>query len=199
MDGATIDGVRVGRVSYGRGVFATRPFRRRETVATIRGRVIDDPDYSSEICIDLGGSLSLEPYAPFCFLNHSCAPNCELYAINPPRRTGPRPRPRVVLETLRPIEPGEQLTIDYAWPAEGAIPCACGSPQCRGWIVADEELAEIISAEAGWRPLGAEMLFAKRVARSLFPADRQTCAPAPTAIPTPPAAPPPRSGPWPCG
>jgi hypothetical protein len=44
------------------------------------------------------------------------------------------------VETLRDIFPGEQLTIDYAWPAEKAIKCQCGCKKCRGWIVAANEL-----------------------------------------------------------
>jgi hypothetical protein len=45
---------------------------------------------------------------------------------------------------LRTIEPGEELTIDYAWPAEAAIPCACGAAGCRCWIVAAEELRVVM-------------------------------------------------------
>ena len=41
------------------------------------------------------------------------------------------------------IEPGEQMTIDYGWPAKSAIPCGCGSPECRKWIVAAEELGQV--------------------------------------------------------
>jgi hypothetical protein len=38
-------------------------------------------------------------------------------------------------ESLRDIMPGDELTIDYAWPADRAVKCLCGKPQCRGWIV----------------------------------------------------------------
>jgi len=44
------------------------------------------------------------------------------------------------------IAPGEQLTIDYAWPAWAAVPCACGAPECRGWIVAKENCNSVPSA-----------------------------------------------------
>jgi hypothetical protein len=46
----------------------------------------------------------------------------------------------VWLQTLRPIATGEELTIDYCWPASSAIPCACPTSKCRGWIVNHEEL-----------------------------------------------------------
>ena len=39
------------------------------------------------------------------------------------------------VEAIRDIMPNEELTIDYAWPADRAMRCLCGLPQCRGWIV----------------------------------------------------------------
>jgi len=39
------------------------------------------------------------------------------------------------VESIRDIMPNEELTIDYAWPADKAVRCLCGKPQCRGWIV----------------------------------------------------------------
>jgi len=39
------------------------------------------------------------------------------------------------VESIRDIMPNEELTIDYAWPADRAVQCLCGKPQCRGWIV----------------------------------------------------------------
>jgi len=46
------------------------------------------------------------------------------------------------VETIQDIMPNEELTIDYAWPADRAAKCLCGKPQCRGWIVdpAEREL-----------------------------------------------------------
>jgi SET domain-containing protein len=39
------------------------------------------------------------------------------------------------MQTIRPINAGEELLIDYCWPADAAIPCRCGALGCRGWIV----------------------------------------------------------------
>ena len=39
------------------------------------------------------------------------------------------------VESVRDIMPNEELTIDYAWPADRAVKCLCGKPKCRGWIV----------------------------------------------------------------
>jgi hypothetical protein len=125
---------RVAPARYGDGLFAARRFRAGRTIAAVAGEVIDDPDYGSDYCIDLGRGRVLEPNPPFAYLNHSCAPNCQLATVARRGRA-----PRVLLDALRTIEPGEQLTIDYAWPASSAIRCLCGAPNCRGWIVDAEE------------------------------------------------------------
>jgi len=128
--------VRIGRTSLGRGVFARRRFRLEQVIGVVRGRVVNDPDYGSDYCIELGEGRGLEPAAPFRYLNHSCEPNCELFS----RETNEAAIPdRLWLQALRSIEPGEELTIDYAWPAEEAIPCGCSAVGCRGWIVAAEQ------------------------------------------------------------
>ena len=67
------------------------------------------------------------------FFNHSCDPNCQSRIV----------RGRVYLETIRDIEPGEELTYDYEIPREGETdetarrkwPCYCGSPNCRGTLL----------------------------------------------------------------
>jgi hypothetical protein len=131
-------GVRVGEGPYGRGVFATRAFWRGELIGLVEGEVIDDDDYSSDYCMDLGGKLSMEPAAPFCYVNHSCEPNAQLFII-PPERPDAGEYPNLILEAVRSIYPGQELTIDYAWPADGAVPCHCQSRNCRGWIVSRED------------------------------------------------------------
>jgi len=126
--------VYVQQSSIGLGVFAAVRFQRYATVGRVTGRVIRDPTYESSYCIDLGESSVLEPNEPWRYLNHSCHPNCELVTWED------EPEGRMWLTARRKIEPGEELTIDYAWPAEAAIPCACGSPRCRGWVVDRREL-----------------------------------------------------------
>ena len=136
----TREGVRVGSSSHGLGVFSSHWLAADDMLGPIAGEIMEDPQYSSDYCIDLGVQ-SLEPSPPFRFLNHSCQPNCALVvygADDEPKAAG---RWSVWLEILRQIAPGEQMTIDYAWPAETAVPCQCGSALCRGWIVAEEVLA----------------------------------------------------------
>ena len=59
------------------------------------------------------------------FINHSCDPNLRWR-----RRAG-----RVLCQSVRAIVAGEELTLDYHFPAQAPkVPCRCGSPQCRGTI-----------------------------------------------------------------
>lgn len=132
--------IRVASTSLGKGVFATRPIRRHMTIGEIRGTLVRDPVYSSEYCMDLGGGMALEPHAPFRYVNHCCDPNCEIYFFDGPEDDAER----LFLQSVEDIEPGEQLTIDYGWSAEGAIPCACQSPLCRGWIVSEDDLPRLL-------------------------------------------------------
>jgi len=68
------------------------------------------------------------------FLNHSCEPNCD--AVIDERR--------IFIEAIREIEPGEELTYDYAYvlderhtpAAKRRYPCTCGAARCRGTILA---------------------------------------------------------------
>lgn len=139
--------VRVGSTPYGLGVFAKRSFADRETIGEIPGTVIDDPEYGSDYCMEFGGSCSLEPGGPFRYLNHSCEPNCKLvHEVHWDEKTS-QARRTMFLMSLATIGPGEQLTIDYAWPAVFAIPCECGSPSCRGWIVDSDEFQQLQAAQ----------------------------------------------------
>jgi hypothetical protein len=133
--------VRIGRTAVGRGVFAQRNYVPDQLVGELEGTIIDDPDYEgSDYAMDMGDTRCLEPASPFRFVNHSCEPNCRLQWFNlaASDRSGPRRRGFVV--ALEHIRPGEELTIDYAWPAHAAIRCRCGAPTCRGWIVSEQEL-----------------------------------------------------------
>ncbi|MCA9191337.1 MAG: SET domain-containing protein-lysine N-methyltransferase [Planctomycetales bacterium] len=124
--------VQVCQTTIGKAVFAKRAIDSGAEVGVVRGRVIHEEGYGSEYCIDLGNDLGLEPHAPFRYLNHSCEPNCEL-TIWEDEETG---KLSVTVQALAYIQPGQELTIDYAWPVDAAIPCLCGTANCRGWIVA---------------------------------------------------------------
>jgi SET domain-containing protein len=68
------------------------------------------------------------------FINHSCDPNCE--AIND--------RKRIFIEAVKSIPAGAELVYDYQYERsddhtpedEKFYRCRCGSPKCRGTILA---------------------------------------------------------------
>src|SRR4051812_6753925 len=70
------------------------------------------------------------------FINHSCDPNCE--AIND--------RKRIFIEAVKTIPAGTELVYDYQYERmddhtaedEQFYRCRCGSPKCRGTILAPE-------------------------------------------------------------
>ena len=46
--------VKVGKVSFGKGVFAKQDIPKGTLIGTVEGRVIDDPEYGTSYCIDIG-------------------------------------------------------------------------------------------------------------------------------------------------
>ncbi len=68
------------------------------------------------------------------FLNHSCDPNCDVVVEDG----------RLWIETIRDVRRGEELAYDYQHTleerhtpaAKRRFPCHCGSPRCRGTMLA---------------------------------------------------------------
>ena len=139
--------VRVGRTAVGKGVFAQRTYQSGEIVGEIEGEVIHDEKYGSDYCMNIGGGRALEPAAPFRFVNHSCEPNCRFDYFDLASPGGGPACRRVFLLAMDKIRPGDQLTIDYGWSAQGAIPCRCGAPTCRGWIVDEKYVSDLVAAK----------------------------------------------------
>ncbi|MGJ7579383.1 SET domain-containing protein [Variovorax sp. RHLX14] len=72
-------------------------------------------------------------------LNHSCAPNCE--AVEEYDASG---KLLLRFQTLVAVEAGDELFIDYCLTADDGspasdYPCHCGSPDCRGTMLAPVE------------------------------------------------------------
>ena len=76
------------------------------------------------------------------WLNHACDPNCEAVIE----------KSRVFIEAKRDIVKGEELCYDYAYSRDGSetaedefqlYACRCGSPKCRGTILAALTKAEL--------------------------------------------------------
>jgi SET domain-containing protein len=140
------DLVRIGQTPVGRGLFARKAIASGAVLGEIHGEVMDDYPEDSSYCMELESGRLLEPAPPFRFLNHSCDPNCEIFYWFEEDRTAPEER--LWLQTIRPIKSGEELTIDYCWPADAAIRCQCGSPCCRGWVVDPAELHLVSETDA---------------------------------------------------
>ncbi len=68
------------------------------------------------------------------WINHSCSPNCDAVIDDG----------RIWIESIRSIEPGEELAYDYAFTlperhtpsAKRRYPCHCGAATCRGTMLA---------------------------------------------------------------
>jgi SET domain-containing protein len=142
-DRQKMDDVEVRKTAIGRGVFARRRFKKDTIIGEITG-VVMPVDFESSYCMDLAEKGVLEPNRPFRFLNHSCMPNCELVHWKHRKVKGTKV-PRLWVSAIRGIKKGEELTIDYAWPAEAAIPCHCRAQNCREWIVDPAEISEVRS------------------------------------------------------
>lgn len=140
------DFTRVGRSRIeGRGVFAKRRIPRgtrifeyageRRTLSWLVSNATEaDRTYlfrlNEQIIID--GSTNGNDAR---FINHGCEPNCEAYVFDD----------RLYIYAMRDIVRGEELTFDYRLSnafetprrkATSLYACACGSPKCRGTMLA---------------------------------------------------------------
>lgn len=137
-------GLSIRRTPYGKGVFAKKAFRKNQAIGEVGGRVRDvDDDYDDSYVMDFSEGV-LEPSAPFRYLNHCCEPNAELVEVEPADAADPS---SMWVYALRTIRPGDQITIDYAWPAHAAIQCGCGVSSCRGWIVDPGEINQLTAKQ----------------------------------------------------
>lgn len=129
----------------GWGVQTKLPIKKGTYILEYVGEVVTEREfkermatlYTSDIhhyCLHLDGGLVIDGHrmgSDCRFVNHSCAPNCEMqkWSVNG--------LSRMALFAMQDIEPGEELTYDYNFslfnPAEGQ-PCKCESEQCRGVI-----------------------------------------------------------------
>jgi hypothetical protein len=139
--------IRVGETAVGNGIFARRQLRAELILGEIPGEIMDDYPEDPSYCMALPSGRLLEPAAPLRFVNHSCEPNCEIFYWEDEETN--QQEDRLWLQTIRPIAAGEQLLIDYCWPADAAIPCQCGAASCRGWIVDPDERHLIPDTVAG--------------------------------------------------
>lgn len=90
---------------------------------------------------DIDGNV---PWNTARFINHSCAPNCEV-------EVG---RGRIWIVARKRIRAGEEVTYDYGYDLEAfdEHPCRCGSEGCAGYIVRSDlrrRLRRILEGQGG--------------------------------------------------
>lgn len=103
---------RLGRARTGLGIFATRPIKKRTTIAEYRGKVLGLDaalkaeksgnrylyEVNSKWTIDGARHGNIARY-----FNHSCNPNADTFIRNR----------RVFIRTIKNIEPGDEICYDY--------------------------------------------------------------------------------------
>lgn len=145
---------------HGQGVFATAPIKAGEEVVEYKGKLRTHDEVDAEyggkdtghtflfilndkyvIDANIGGNVAR-------WLNHGCAPNCQAFVIED--EGGDLRKDKVVIEALRDIEAGEELTYDYDIRIEEPITveerrlwaCHCGAANCTGTMIRAAEKAK---------------------------------------------------------
>ncbi len=130
---------------HGRGVYATKPIAKGTRIIEYTGKrilwkeVANDLEDEHTFLFGLdNGKDVIDPEVggnEARWINHSCGPNCE--AIE-------NEDERVFIYALRDLQPGEELFYDYQLEIDGPrtiqaekeSACHCGSPKCRGTMLA---------------------------------------------------------------
>ena len=136
---------------HGRGVYARAPIAAGTTIIEYTGERItweeaverhphdpSQPNHTFYFHID-GGLVIDALYGgnDARWINHACEPNCEAR----------EKKGRVYIHALRDISQGEELFYDYGLVIEARytaklkkeFECRCGSPQCRGTMLAPKD------------------------------------------------------------
>ena len=116
---------------HGYGVVSTRAFVAGDVVADVDGVALRLEDVvDDEYCLWVTDELYFDMVDQTRWINHSCSPNGEVQTDVDDQGTVSA---RIV--ALRDIAAGEEISYDYEFPVELAIPCQCQSPACRGLII----------------------------------------------------------------
>ena len=141
---ANIPGLRVVRSRIdGYGVIATRDFAVGELIADVEGVPWREGDpVDDRYSLLMGDGWFLDMVDQTRWINHSCDPNAEVEVGRDAERG-----PWAHIVAIRDVRAGEEVNYDYAFAAEVAEPCRCGSPLCRGFIV-DESALHLVAKPA---------------------------------------------------
>ena len=164
---------------HGKGVFAARDIAKGETLIEYVGEIIsakeaedrhphdpEDPNHTFYFQVDddkvidaLHGGNSAK------WINHCCTPNCKPEVIDG----------RVFIKAKKNILVGEELNYDYGLIIDEPItkkliaqyPCWCGSPKCRGTLLAIKPASNKKQRNLALKKLEAKMKKLKSKIRSL--------------------------------
>jgi len=136
---------------HGRGVFALVRIAKKTRIVEYKGELISDAEadrrYSKmhahsphTMLFSVDGGLVIDATRrgnSARWINHSCAPNCDIEEEGS----------RVFIDARREIRPGEELTYDYnlqigerhTKAAKREHACFCGARRCRGTMLGEEE------------------------------------------------------------
>ena len=134
---------------HGKGVFALQPIKAGTTLIEYTGEIIGwpealrrhphdptDPHHTFYFSLDDGSHVIDAKHGGNAsrWINHACDPNCE----------ADEEEGRVFIKALRDLKPGEELFYDYGLVIDERYTpklkkqyeCRCGSPRCRGTMLA---------------------------------------------------------------
>lgn len=139
---------------HGNGVFAVQDLVEGETLIEYKGEIItwkealrrhphdpSQPNHTFYFHIDDKHVIDASVNGNAArWINHSCEPNCEADETDG----------RVFVKALRDIAAGEELSYDYGLiidepytrKLKAEYPCWCGSPVCRGTLLAPKQAAK---------------------------------------------------------
>jgi len=155
---------------HGRGVYAARKLLRGERIIEYRGRRISwaqadripssdpkDPNHTFLFSLSDGKTVidAAQGGNAARWINHACDPNCE---------TEETDDGRVFIQAVRDIPRGQELNYDYGLIIDERITptlkrqylCLCGSPKCRGTMLAVRKPAKAKPAKAGAKKTSAK-------------------------------------------
>lgn len=121
---------------HGKGAFATKDFKKGDTLFIFKGRVYKRDNknvkdaFANPNSIGIDKNTWIDPIGSFHFINHSCDPNMSI-------------RGKVTFVALKNIKKGEELMFDYS--INEADPrwhmkCNCGARNCRKLIKSIQSL-----------------------------------------------------------
>ena len=136
---------------HGRGVYALVPLQAGEKLIEYKGERIawdealrrhphdpSQPDHTFYFHLETGGVIDAAVGGNQArWINHACSPNCEAQEVDG----------RVFIHALTDLSPGEELFYDYGLVIDERytpklkkrFECRCGTPGCRGTMLAPKE------------------------------------------------------------